>query len=66
MSGRELGLDFGSCVIEPEVQRAAAKYVNRRVAAEHPPLTAAELAADPNIAADKRDLLDALGLTKEQ
>ncbi|MFF0736814.1 hypothetical protein ACFYVK_35035 [Streptomyces chartreusis] len=65
MSGHELEFDFGPCHIEPETRRAATRFVARRIAAEHPHLTAAELAADPSIRADMRDLLNALGLTKE-
>ncbi|GGW99175.1 hypothetical protein [Streptomyces chartreusis] len=66
MGGHELEFDFGPCAIDPETQQAAANYVDRWIAAEHPQLTAAELAADPHITADKRDLLAALGLNKEQ
>ena len=66
MSGRELGGDFGSVVVTRRQRRAAAVHVADRIAAEHPHLTAAELAADLTIRAGLRDLLAALGLTREQ
>lgn len=66
MSGRELEFDFGPCAIEPETLRAAAVHVSDRIAAPHPDRTVAELAADPAIATDLRELLAQLGLTKEQ
>lgn len=66
MGGHELGLDFGSVVVTRRQRRAAAVHIADRIAAEHPQLTAAQLAADPHITAGIRELLAALGLTKEQ
>lgn len=66
MSGRELEFDFGPCAVPDDLLRRAAVHVSDRIAAPHPDRTVAELAADPNIRSDMRDLLNALGLTKEQ
>jgi hypothetical protein len=68
MGGRELQFDLGPCTVPRGQRRAAAVHIADRIAAEHPQLTAAELAADPLITAGLRELLAALGLTtsKEQ
>jgi hypothetical protein len=68
MSGREIQADLGPCVITRRQRRAAAVHVADRIAAEHPQQTAAELAANPIIAAGLRELLNALDLnsSKEQ
>lgn len=65
--GDELRTDLGPVVTEPEDRRAAAKFIARRIAAQHPHLTPAELRADPQITAGLRELFAALGLNdKEQ
>lgn len=66
MGGQELHLELGPVVVTRRQRRAAAVHVADRIAAEHPQMTAAELAANPLIAAGLRDLLNALGLTREQ
>lgn len=67
MSGRELDQHvLGSTRLTGRQRRAAAVHVADRIAAPHPDRTAAELAADPLIATGLRELLNALGLTKEQ
>lgn len=48
------------------IERAAALHIADRVAAEHPHLTAVEIAADPLITAGLRDLLAALGLNRKE
>lgn len=66
MGGQELHLELGPVVVTRRQRRAAAVHVADRIAAPYPDRTAAELAADPLIAAGLRELLTALGLTKEQ
>ena len=66
MGGQELRLELGPVVVTRRQRRAAAIHIADRIAAEHPQMTAAELAADPLITAGLRELLAALGLTKEQ
>jgi hypothetical protein len=68
MSGREIQAELGPCTVTRRQRRAAAVHVADRIAAEHPQLTAAELAANPLIAAGLRELLNALDLnsSKEQ
>lgn len=67
MGGRELDQHvLGSTRLTGRQRRAAALHVADRIAAENPQLTAAELAANPLITAGLRELLNALGLTKEQ
>lgn len=65
MSGRELEANLGPCTVTRRQRRAAAVHIADRIAAEHPHLTAAELAADPTVRAGLRDLLNALGLTPD-
>lgn len=64
--GGELQADLGPVVVTRDQRRAAALHVADRIAAEHPQMTAAQLAANPHARAELRDLLTQLGLIKEQ
>lgn len=63
MSGRELETHgLGVTTVTTAQQRAAAVHIADRIAAEHPHLTAAQIAANPVVAAGLLELLDQLGL----
>jgi hypothetical protein len=63
MSGRELETHgLGDTTVTTTQQRAAAVHIADRIAADHPNLTAAEIAATPALAAGLLELLDQLGL----
>lgn len=63
MGGQELELSgLGPVNVPLHQQRKAAVHIADRIAAEHPELTATEIAADPAITAGFRELLAAIGL----
>lgn len=57
---------LGPVTVTAGQRKAAALHIADRIAAEHPQLTAAQLAADPHIAAGLRELLAALGLNRKE
>ncbi|WP_369167852.1 hypothetical protein AB5J49_08220 [Streptomyces sp. R28] len=67
MSGRELDQHvLGSTSLTSRQRRAAAVHVADRIAAEHPQLTSAELAANPIVTARLRELLNVLDLNRKE